>query len=813
MLQHYPLMALRALLRHRLYTFINVAGMAVALACAILIMLFVRDQLSYDVWIPHTENLFRLEETLHMLGRPPLPLAKSPFDLLNEMRAQVPQVEAVTHVDIAKVTVNGNGVDFLDTATVVDPNFLSVIELPLIAGNPERALADSDSVVLSQSEARKYFGGANPVGRILRIDGLQNALCKRADPTCTATSRPFTVTAVLRDLPHDTQLSAGIVVPNTYQTPPQAQVGGMAYGYVRLVPGANRDRVLAEVRVMLNRSFNPRKFGIDQSASDLEQMHLIRFQDVHLTDGRNGEMKPAGSRSAVYGLALIAVLIVAMASCNFMNLATAGAALRTREIVLRKISGASRLQMFMQFLAESVMAILGALVIAVALVEIVLPAYARFIGMPPHLHYLRDWRTGCSLLLAGIGIGALSGLYPAFVLSSLRPAAALQGKVFGTNSALVRSALVVGQFAVSIGLGVAMIVVFRQINFVRTLTLGFDRYDMVVVRGTGAITRSVMEEYARVIDNGPGIVGTALSTAVPFDPSTFVDELVDLPGRKDPITAKFVRVGPRFTTVYGLRILAGRPFSAAFGGDEVATAADRKALVNEALAHRFGYSPREAVGKILTDGPKRLEVVGVVENAMFDGVRERAQPMVFLDDSAAATFLSIRVRHERVAQALLFIDTTWRSLAPGVAMDRYFLSGAFSSLLADDERQSDILVVFVVIAVLIAALGLFGLAVFTAERRTKEIGIRKVAGARTRDIVTLMLWRISVPVLTANVVAWPVASYYLRRWLESYAYRIVLSPGYFLAGGAAALIIAWTTVYANTLLLARTSPVHALRYE
>ena len=816
MLQHYPSMALRALLRHKLYSFINVAGMSVALACAILILLFVREQLSYDAWVPHTANLFRLEETLHMLARPPLPLAKSPFVLVTQMKAQIPQVEAITHVNITKVTVGGQGEDqgaeFLDTATVVDPNFLSVIELPLIAGDPGRALANTNSVLLSRSEARKYFGAVNPVGRILNIGGLGSSDCAPGDPICAAATRPYTVTGVLRDLPHDTQLIAGIVVPNTYQTP-QEQAHSNAYGYIRLAPGADPGKVLVEVRSILDRSFNPRKFGINQSASDLEQMQLIRFRDVHLTDGRYGEMKPAGSRSTVYGLALIALLIVAMASCNFMNLATATATLRTREIILRKISGASRTQVFMQFLIEAIVVILVALVIAVALVEMVLPVYARFLSVPLDFHYLRDWKTISFLVLGGIGIGALSGLYPAFALSSLRPAGAWQGRVFGADSALLRSALVVGQFAVSIGLGVAMIIVFRQINFVRGLTLGFDRYDMVVVRVTNGVTRSVMEEYSRVVDTGPGVVGAALSSAVPFDPSTFADLLVGSPGGGDPVTAKFVDIGPRFMTVYQVGILAGRPFAATFGSDEAVSPKSRNVLINAALARRFGYSPQQAVGKTLTEGPERFQVVGVVANAMFDGVRERAQPMVFLDDPGAGTFLSIRVRHERIPQALAFIDRTWRSLAPGVAMDRYFLSSAFSGLLADDERQGDILGAFVVVAVLIAALGLFGLAVFTAERRTKEIGIRKVSGAHTRDIVRLMLWRISVPVLAANLIAWPVAYFYLHQWLEHYAYRIALKPGYFLSASAVALIVAWATVYANTLRLARTSPIHALRYE
>ena len=810
MLQHYPGMALRILFRHRLYSFINIAGMSIALASAILILLFVRDQLSYDAWIPHTAALFRLEETLHMLGRPAMPLAKSPATLLTEMKAQIPQVEAVTHVDLAKVTVQGRGTVSLDTATVVDPNFLQVIELPLRAGDPAEALRNSGSVVLSQSEARRYFGNADPIGKILTIGGLASGRCSTAASACTAVARPFTVTGVLRDLPHDTQLVADLVVSNAYRSQPAQS---LEYNYVKLAPGADRNRVLQQVRSILDRSFDLRKFGINQSASDLEQMHLNPFRDVHLTAGRGGEMKPAGSRATIYGLGVIALLIVVVASCNFMNLTTARATLRMREIALRKICGASRGHLFLQFLAEAIVTVLLSLLLAVALAEMLLPTYGKFLHTPLELNSLRDWGTVAAILVGGIAIGGLSGIYPALVLSDLSPAAALKGESSRKDSTLVRAALVVGQFAVSIGLGVAVLIVFRQIDFVRSLTLGFDRDDIVVVRGEDRMTAGLMAEYARVLDAGPAIAGTTLSSAVPFDPTNFADILVRSPAGGGPLTAKFVSVGPRFTSVYGVRVLAGRPFSAAFGGDTEVTHSSRNVLINSALAHRLGYSPAGAIGKTLSEGQVRLDVVGVVDDAIFDGLREPVQPMVFLNDPTAALFLSIRLRHGQIPDALAFIDTTWRSLAHGVAIDRYFLNSAFDGLLTDDERQGEILGVFVAITLLIAALGLFGLAVFTSERRTKEIGIRRVSGARTRDLVWLMLWRISIPVAVANLIAWPVAYYYLGHWLQGYAYRIPLNPLYFLTAGAAALLIAWATVYANTLRLARMSPIHALRYE
>jgi putative ABC transport system permease protein len=446
-------------------------------------------------------------------------------------------------------------------------------------------------------------------------------------------------------------------------------------------------------------------------------------------------------------------------------------------------------------------------------VEILLPAYDRFLGVALELHYWKDWRMAATLLSGGLTVGVLSGVYPALVLAGLRPATALSGTGPQAGSAMLRSALVFGQFGVSIALAIAAIIVFRQIEFVRTLSLGFDRYDLVVVRGSGALTPSAMEQFCRVVRAGPGVVGASVSSAVPFDPSNFADLLVHAPGAGSPITAKFVSVDPHFTTVYEIQVLAGRPFSSAFGKDAGETAGSRNVLINAAMARRFGYSPQEALGKTLTEDKQRLEVVGVVEDSLFDGLREPLQPMVFLDDPGRSTFLSIRVRQDRIAQALPFIDRTWHWLAPGAALDRYFLSSAFGDLLAGDDRQGELLGIFDGIAVLIACLGLFGLVVFTAEQRTKEVGIRKVAGARTAEIVRLMLWRISAPVLVANLIAWPVAYFYLHRWLQGYAYRVALDPLYFLAAGVGALMIAWATVYAITLRLARTNPVHALRYE
>jgi putative ABC transport system permease protein len=819
MLRHYLVMAARSLVRHKLYSFINVVGLSVALACAILILLFVRDQLSYDDWIPDTHDLYRLQVTWYEPGGQLLAVALSPFPVLNAMKAEIPGVEAVTHVVPEQMTVTVGERQFLQTITVVDPNFFQEIRLPLVSGDPSTVLAEPESIVLSQSMARKYFGRSNPVGKFLQVSGVAPFSCKSNDKSCFSATHTLRVTGVLRDLPHNTQLIADFVMPNTSKadelTPAekegtwQGTLGNISY--LRLSSGTDPAKVLAELRPILDRSV---KTGSTLTGSQLEHYSLTPFRSVHLTSGKFGEMKPTGSRATVYGFALIALLIVLVACCNFMNLATARATLRAREVGLRKVVGAKRSELAVQFLIEAVCTALLSLAIALSLVEILLPFYDRFLGEPIRMHYLSNGLLLGGTIVGAVLVGLLSGAYPAMVLSGFRPASTLTASGAGHGgSGLLRSALVVGQFVVSIGLGIAAMVIFRQIHFARMLDLGFDRYDMVVVNSISNLPSNARVRLARVLSTGPGIVGTALSNVVPFNTGWAFDEPVRAEGEIGSTTAHVVVISPQFPALYGMRLLTGRLLSADRGQDVQSDLNGKNVLINATAARRFGFTAAEAVGKSIDLGTSHLRIVGVLNDAMKEGLRSAVWPVVYLVDTDDSILLSVRVRSDRLPEALSFIDRTWRSFAPAAAMQRYFMSDAFNDLFTSDERQGTMFVVFVTLAILIACLGLFGLVVFTAERRTKEIGIRKVSGARTADIVRLMLWRISAPVLVANLIAWPLAYFYLHRWLEAYAYRISLNPLYFLAAGAAALTIAWATVYANTLRLARTSPIHALRYE
>ncbi|HEY0799746.1 MAG TPA: ABC transporter permease [Steroidobacteraceae bacterium] len=824
MFRNYLTTALRNFARHKLYSLINVAGLSVGLACAIVIVLFLRDELSYDGWIPGSAQLYRVEVTVNVPGRDPQQLAVSPFPLPRAMREQIPEVTAMTRLAPQRMTVTVGNREFSETVMVVDPNFFRVIRLPLLEGNPADVFSQPESLVLSKAMARKYFGDVDPLGKTVLIGG---AHCNLNGSACQSAVHSLTVTGVLRDLPHNTQLVADVVLPNSSQADPmpaaekEEWLDQNDYGYVTLAPGANLDAVLAKLKPILDRSINPEKLAVlNMRGSELEQVHLTPFRNAHLTSDKYNGLKPAGSWTTVYGFAAIALLILLVACFNFTNLATARAMLRAREISIRKAVGAKRRQLMVQLLGEALLMALVSLVVALALVEILLPDYDAFLDRPIGFQYLGDWPLFAGIIASTIIAGLLSGTYPALVLSSFRPAAVLKMSASAPGgSGRMRVMLVVSQFAVSIGLGIAAIVVFSQISYARNIDLGFDRDGIVIIGGANNLTPIARDSLANILRGHPRIASVALSGAFPLEGAMW-NRAIQIPGAPQNLIVRSMNIGPEFPSLYGIRLLAGRLLSHDRGAD--ALPADglnepqnegRNILINAAAARRFGYSVEEAVGKALLFEGAHVTIVGVLGDSKVDGVKRPIVPMVYYSYPEGNAVFSVRLQGSRASDTLADIDKAWRSFAPDTPIQRYFLSAVFESQFTSDEKQGAMFGLFVGIAILIACLGLFGLAAFTVERRTKEIGIRKVFGARSSDIVRLLLWQFSIPVLIANAIAWPVAYYYLHHWLESYAYRISLSPVYFVLAGAVALAIAWFTVFVHALRVARASPIRALRYE
>lgn len=823
MLRHYITFAVRSLMRHRLYSFINIAGLALGLACVIFIVLFIRYETSYDHWVPHSSRLYRVELTAHLPGRKPVNTALTPFPLAGAMREEIPGVVATTRLRPRRATLWVGNRRFLASVDVVDPDFFQVIRLPLIAGHPGRVLAQPESLVLSQSTAHQYFGSADPIGRTVSVRWMQ---CASGEVGCKPASAALVVTGVMRDLPANSQLVANVVAPDTSifrwsAGEERTWLTASCYSYAKLGPGVRPRAVLAALRSIMDRAMAPglAKRDLRGPGSRFFQPHLTRFGEVHLeSSGYWQNLTPAGSWITVYGLAVIGLLILLLACFNFMNLTTALATLRAREISLRKCAGASRRQLIAQFLGESIAVALCSLVLALVLVELLLPAFDGFINRPIEFHYVADWPVSLAVLGIAAGAGLLSGSYPALVLSRFRPGAVLRTAGSGpAGSGRLRFALVVLQFAVSIGLGIAAITVARQIGFARRIDLGFDPDDIVVMNAPYPHTQSFIEAVRKY----PGVLGTALSgSSLPFAHEYAHGHplgLVRLPGQADTILVRKMRISPGFPRLYRIPLVAGRLLSAGRPRDVLTNDISSKnaghdILINAAAAARFDYTPSQAVGKTIVFDTSPVRIVGVLGNIKDSGALEPARPTVFLNKSNMP-MVSIRIGGPNTAATLAFIERTWRRFAPYSSSRRFFLSARYERFYRPYQRQGLTLEIFVAVAIVIACLGLFGLTVFTAEQRTKEIWIRKISGARRRDIVGLMLWRISVPVIAANLIAWPVAYWYLRRWLEGYAYRIALDPLYFVAGGAAAVMIAWMTVVAHALRLARSSPVRALRYE
>jgi putative ABC transport system permease protein len=595
---------------------------------------------------------------------------------------------------------------------------------------------------------------------------------------------------------------------------------------VRLAPGTDPRTVVAKMAPLLNRALSSSlaQLGLHNLHGSMIYIpHLTRFTDVHLaTQAWEFPMTLPGSWTTVYGLIAIGVLILLVACFNFMNLATARAMLRAREIALRKTLGARRGQLVLQFLGEAVLMALLALAIALALVEMLLPVFDAFLFRPIGFHYLGDWPVLLLILGITVAAGLVSGLYPALVLSAFRPSTVLRTNSSGqAGSGRLRAILVVFQFAVSISLGIAASVVFSQINFARNIDLGFHRDNVVIVSGAGRIFADGRSSFVQTLRANSGVLDVAMSNIAPFDTGQSLDN-VRIPGQPDAVLINRIQISPEYTQFYGMHLLAGRELSTTRSQDEISSRnfasgdpanAGHNILINELAARRLGLTPQQAIGKSVLYNNYPVNIVGVFADAKFRGALEPVKATDYVYDPKASVAVSVRLRPDMIPQTLAFIDQSWHNFAPIAAINRYFLDDSFDMMYREDQRQGQVFGIFVGIAIFIACLGLFGLAAFTASRRTKEIGVRKVFGARTRDVVLLLLGQVSIPVLIANLIAWPLAGYYLHSWLQGFAYRITLSPLHFVAAAVVALLIAWATVLAHAVRVARAIPIGALRYE
>jgi len=785
MLRNYLKVAVRSLLRHRGYSAINIAGLAAGMACAVLILLWVRDELSFDRFHRDADSLYQVQENQHYSAGV-YHVNVTPYPAGPAFAAGIPEVVEMSRYSWTGGLLlrHGDKAFYEDDVRAVDPAFLQMFTFPLASGRTETALDDPHSLVLTEAVARKYFGDVDPVGEVVSVNNQY----------------AFTVTGVLEEIPLNSSLRFSILVPMEFHRE-RGQYsdnwGNNSIGtYVRLQEGVSIAAVEETMTSML-REHNP------ESTTDFVLAPLI---DKHL-HSHFGFGPPRGDIQYVYLFAALAGFVLLIACINFMNLSTARSAQRAREIGLRKVVGALRGQMARQFMGESVLVSGIALLAAVPLVQLLLPPFNDLAGKEIALDPAGDWSVLALLVGVALVTGLVAGSYPALFLSSFRPVAVLKGSLrAGAGSSLFRRALVVLQFSLSIGLIVGTAVVYEQLSFMRGRKLGYDREQVLHIRMRGEIPQAY-EELKRELVAHPSVL--AVSAAVQRLPHIGSNSSGGDWDGKDPewdLVIGNTRVDYDFIAAMGIELAEGRSFSTEF-----ATDAAEAVLVNETLAGLMGLEP--TVGQRLYLW-RENRIIGVMKDFHFRPVRDEIEPLaLWLSDPQEMQWMVVKLAPQGAVAGVDFLEETWEQVVPDYPLEYEFMDHDFDWMYRNEQRMAQVLRWAAIAAVAIGCLGLFGLASFMGEQRTKEIGVRKVLGASVTGVVLLLTHEFTRWVLAANAIAWPVAWYVTGRWLQGFAYRVDLSWHLLLLAGAAALALAWLTVGYQAVRGALANPIDSLRYE
>lgn len=805
MLSNYLKVALRNLLRHKGYSFINVFGLAIVMACCVLIMLYVQDELSYDRYHENADRIYRISRqwmnsdgkvSLHLghIAPPFGPLLRNDFPgtVLNVVRFIRPGTPLLSYGEK----------HFQESRFFfVDSTVFSIFSWELIKGDPAKVLAGPNAVVLTESAARKYFGSEDPMGKILRFN-QQNDLM---------------VAGVMKDVPRNSHFQADFLcsfVTFENAVGPQNLVnnwGSNNYATYILVPkGFDPDAFAAQLPAFIDRHMRLDPNG--QPPSKGTQLNLWPLTSIHLHSNLDSEIEPNGSISIIYIYSVVAIFVLLIACFNFMNLSTAHASRRAKEVGMRKVLGAYRQLLIRQFLGESILLSFIALVLAVGIVHLILPWFNNFVDKSLAMNYSGNVLQFLVLVAIATIVGIIAGSYPAFFLSSFQPAAVLKKEsVSGKAGLRFRSILVVTQFAISIALIISMRVVFDQLEYVRNKNLGFDK-EMVVYLPA---SQRVRDQYVAVREqllSEPGITGVTISSRVPSG------RLLDSQGGTAEVGGGMRQINTRiadihvdhfFMKTYRIPFAAGRDFDINLASDST-----QAFILNEAAIPAVGWkSAEEAIGKRFQYGGRSGKIIGVVKDFNFESLHQKIAPIVFLINPGRFNVVSLRVAAGHMAKVLEVLKDRWQTLRPDYPFIPQFVDEQFNLQYRSEERLGEVFGIFSGLAIAIACLGLLGLASFVAEQRTKEIGVRKVLGASVTNIVLQLTTKFTKLVVVANVIAWPLAYFGMTRWLEGFAYRTTIGMTTFVGAGFLALVIAVLTISYHAIRAAIANPVKALRYE
>lgn len=818
MWRNWLLIAVRALARNRLFTLLNIAGLAVGMAACTLIALWVGNETRQDAWLPGADRVFMLQSRTQYAGKDAELWRHSPAALVPALQQDfAPQIEAATRALFGRRAMRlGSRVEN-QALLLVDPGFFQVLPWPVLAGSTAGALAQPGKLVVTQGFVRKWFDDkAAAVGQVVQI-------------TIKGSPRPFEIVAVLQDPPAASVFefeAIALLDPNEMPNPQQLQSFSAfsTWSLVRLRQASDVAALKAGADAFVARH-NPQAVNTDNGFR--YRPEAVPLQAVHLHPvATAGPGKPPGDATLVSALAATGLLVLLIATITYINLATARVSLRAREVGLRKTLGAARGQLVAQFLVESTVLATAAGVLALALVELSLPAFNALLAQKLALTYLGSGGVLLPLVAMVLFVGLAGGWYPALVLARQQPRQALAGQATAAGGGGVRAALVVGQFAVAVALISGMAVIVAQVQHLRSADMGYQPQGMVVIQ---ALNRAEVKPLQQaLLDSFRRVPGVTAATRSMFDPAGpgVTRQRAFLPGVPDnqapqlstqPIDWDYVKT-------YGARMLAGRDLQRDLGGDdtnkltpEEISARGVNVLINRAALALFNTAdPAVAVGKTFQlDGQDQrftATVVGVVEDIRIRSARDAPEPAFFARDEDHMISISVRFEGVPPAQMQQRLEAAWREMFPDSPFVAAMADEAVTGYYRAEERVGNLFALFAGLAVALCAVGVYGLAVFTAERRTREIGLRKLLGARVRDILQLLLWQFSKPVLWSLLIAWPLAWWLTRGWLDGFATRIALTPWPFVLAALLALAVAWATVAAQALKVARASPIAALRH-
>ena len=808
MLYNYLKIAYRSLLKYKFISFINISGLAIGFTCCLLIVAYILNEISYDRSNPKADQIYRVTRSFHSdKGVVSLHLSSvaPPFGplLVNEF----PDIQKMTRLlNLGTTAMKYEDKNFNEVNVfAADENFFSFFNVDVIKGDSKSALTDPASIMLSEDVAKKYFGSQDPINKIVRLYNRFN----------------LKVTGVYKSFPVNSHIHPRLLVSfNSLKNPDiygeenlRSNWGNNAFPtYIMLpdkYPVSSLEKQLpAFINKYLTKEYNNPK------PSNYTTLSLQKLTDIHLRSHLDDEAEANGDIKRVYIFSAIALFILLIACINYMNLATARSVLRAKEIGIRKVSGARKGELLLQFLTESVMITLFALTIAVVLTWTCFPLMNKLTGLEMQLNSLLKWHILVPVLIVPILVGICAGLYPALFMSSFQPVKTLKGFLkVGGGSVSFRKVLVVTQFSISIVLIISTAVVFQQLNYIQKANLGYQKEHVISMNNDPALNNTY-ESFRQQLLQYPGIEAVGRSSRSPTGRLLDSQGAGTVEGDSTAPTAsdvKYVMADHQFIPTYKIKMIAGRNFSKDFGTDSSSY------ILNETAARNMGWrNPAEAVGKTMSYGGNRGPIIGVMHDFHFESMHQKIVPLLLCTASDRPGLygdLSIRISGKNIGPTLAYLEKTYKKFVPETPFQYNFLDERFQMLYDSETRQGSIFAVFAGIAIFIACLGLFGLSAFAITQRTKEIGVRKVLGASVSSIVQLLSKDFLRLVGVAALIAFPVAWYAMYNWLEEFAYRVTIAWWIFLLAGIIAALIAVITISLQAIKAALANPVKSLRSE